>query len=150
MKSAIAGSMLLLGVGGAVGISILTTPTITPFVSANFNPNSSIGNTSNGLRPNGGVTGAMAMPTGNSTGGYTGSFALYGEATINPNLGYNNGGIEALLPGLSLLGNTSPGQPTFVYQRITNGVFPGSNFWQIPSTVPAQPQTAAAETQQAG
>ena len=66
-----AGVLTLLGVGGGAGIAMLTTPTITPFISANFNPNQSIGNTSNGLKPNGGTAGALAMPTGNSTGGYT-------------------------------------------------------------------------------
>jgi hypothetical protein len=145
-----AGALTLLGVGGGAGIAMLTTPTITPFISSNFNPNSSIGNTGNGLKPNGGAVGALAMPTGNSTGGYTGSFALYGEATIDPNLGYNNGGVEVLFPGFALLDNTSPGQPMFTYQRTTNGSFPGSNFWQLPSLFPAQPQNATAGSNYAG
>ena len=129
---AFAGVLMLLGVGGgAVGISQLTTPTIVPFISANFNPNQSIGTTSNGLKLNGGAAGALAMPPGNA-GGYTGSFGLYFEATVNPNLGYNNGGLEILFPGLALLGNTSPGQPTFTAQRLANGGIPGSQWWQIP------------------
>jgi hypothetical protein len=58
---AIAG--ILLGVG-ATAIAILTPPTITPFISANFNPNAVIRTTNNGLKPDGGSTGAFAYPPG--------------------------------------------------------------------------------------
>jgi hypothetical protein len=81
---ALAGSMTLLGVGGIVVGGMITPPTITPFVSSNFNPNHT--NTNNGLKTNGGAAGALAIPPGN-TGGFTGSFAQYFEATVNPNLG---------------------------------------------------------------
>jgi hypothetical protein len=70
---AIAGGILtLLGVGGgATAIAILTSPTITPFVSSNFNPNQSIGTTSNGLKPNGGTSGAMQLPSPTATNSAT-------------------------------------------------------------------------------
>ncbi len=130
---ATAGILMLLGVGGgATAIAILTPPTITPFISANFNPNAVIGTTNNGLKPNGGSTGAFAYPPGN-TGGFTGSFALYGEMTVNPNLGYGNGGQEDPFAGLILAQNTSPGQPTFIYQRVVNGGIPYSQWWQLPN-----------------
>jgi hypothetical protein len=118
---AMAGALMLLGVGGGAVVSgMLTTPTITPFVSSNFNPNHAT--TNNGLKTNGGAAGALAIPPGN-TGGYTGSFGLYFEANVNPNLG----GTEAPFSGLFL---SATGQPSFGFQRIINGSFNGSNFWQ--------------------
>jgi hypothetical protein len=53
--------------------------------------------------------------------------------TIDPNLGYGNQGLEVPFPGMVLFENTSPGQPTFSYQRTANGGFPGSSWWQIPN-----------------
>ena len=111
---------------------MFTPPTLLPQVSSNFNPNQVFGKTNNGVKPNGGTAGAMAFPTGNS-GGNTGSFVIYGEALVNPNLSYANQGQENLLLGLSLLTNSSPGQPAFVFQRLFNGGFPSSNWWQIPN-----------------
>ena len=93
---AIAGILMLLGVGGgATAIAILTPPTITPFISANFNPNQSFGTTNNGLKPNGGTAGATQFPTT-----ATNSTAFYFEMTVNPNLAYS--GLEVPLTGLNL------------------------------------------------
>jgi hypothetical protein len=142
---AIAGILMLLGVGGgATAIAVLTPPTIVPFISANFNPNQMIGGTNNGLKPNGGTAGASLLPAGNSSGGATGSFAYYFEATVNPNLSYGNGSAEGLFPGIFIQGNTSPGQPTFVVQKAANGGVPGSQWWQLPSIIPTGTQNAAA------
>jgi hypothetical protein len=40
-----AGMLSLLGVGGGAGIAMLTTPTLLPQISSNFNPNQSPGYT---------------------------------------------------------------------------------------------------------
>ena len=112
-----AGVLTLLGIGGGAGIALLTTPTITPQVSAYFNQNQSIGATNNGLKPNGGgAAGALEQPVGPS-GGATGSFGLYFEAMTDPNMQYANGGSETAFAGLVELLNYSPGQPTFRFQR---------------------------------
>ena len=123
-----AGVLSLLGVGsGAVITTNLITPALTPFISSNFDPTQPIGTTNNGLKPNGGSGGAFAMPAGNS-GGYAGSFALYGEMFVNPNLGTN--GSELPFPGMFLAENSQPGVPQFTFQRTANGGIPGSN-WEF-------------------
>ena len=124
---AIAGSLLLLGVGG-VGIANFTPPTLTPFVSSNFNPNQAIGTTNNALKPNAGTADAFEPPVGPS-GGATGSFGLYFEAQVDSTLGYGNGSNENLFNGFSLLDNSSPGQPTFIYQRLVAGLT-GTQWWE--------------------
>ena len=45
---AIAGILMLLGVGGSATVANLMTPSIVPFISSNFNPNQPIGGTNNG------------------------------------------------------------------------------------------------------
>ena len=122
---AIAGILMLLGVGGgATAIAILTPPTITPLISANFNPNQSFGTTNNGLKPNGGTAGATQFPTTP-----TNSTAFYFEMTVNPNLAYS--GLEVPLIGLNLSAYTVPGQPNLTYQRTVAGI-QGSQWWLNP------------------
>jgi hypothetical protein len=122
---AIAGILMLLGVGGgATAIAVLTPPTILPFISSNFNPNQSIGTTSNGLKPNGGTFGAMQLPSPTMTN----SAAYYFELAVNPNLG---GGLEIPFQGLELVGNGVPGQPNLDFQRLFAGQN-GSQWWLNP------------------
>lgn len=131
----------------AASINCITTnftpPTITPLVSSNFNPSNNFGNTTNGLRPNGAANGPFAMPVGNSVTGYTGSFGIYFEANVNPNLSANNQANEVPFSGLTLTGNGSPGQPNFNFQRQANGGLPGSFFWWGTTTVPSNNPVAS-------
>lgn len=130
---AIAGGILtLLGVGGgATAIAILTSPTITPFVSSNFNPNQSIGTTSNGLKPNGGTSGAMQLPSPTATNSAT----YYFELAVNPNLAYAQA-LEVPFLGANLISNTVPGQPNFTFQRSFAGQ-QGSQWWLNPGPTAA-------------
>ena len=140
---AIAGILMLLGVGGgATAIAILTPPTIVPFSSSNFNPNQAIGTTNNGLKPNGGTNGALELPIGPSTGA-TGSFGLYFEAQVDPALAYSNGASQTPFTGLTLLTNTSSGQPAFIYQRLVAGAT-GTQWWETPHVGGTQNLNAAA------
>src|ERR1700722_19032903 len=97
---AIAGILALLGVGGGAGIAMFTPPTLTPFISSNFNPNQTTLNTSNSLTPNGGTAGALELPASP-----TDSFAVYFEMTVNPSLGYSPT-TETPFTGASLDGNS--------------------------------------------
>jgi hypothetical protein len=107
-----AGILSLLGVGGGAVISgLLTPPTLTPFISSNFNPNQSFGYTNNGLRLNGGTDGSMHLPTNAPD-----SAAFYGEMVINPNLSGSQG-IEVPFNGAELNHNTVPGLPNLFFQR---------------------------------
>ena len=84
---AIAGILMLLGVGGgATAIAILTPPTIVPFSSSNFNPNQAIGTTNNGLKPNGGTNGALELPIGPSTGATVRSASISRRRSIRRSL----------------------------------------------------------------
>ena len=140
---AIAGILMLLGVGGgATAIAILTPPTIVPFSSSNFNPNQAIGTTNNGLKPNGGTNGALELPIGPSTGA-TGSFGLYFEAQVDPALAYGNGASQTPFTGLTLLTNTSSGQPSFIVQRLVGGAT-GTQWWETPHVGGTQNLNAAA------
>jgi hypothetical protein len=130
---AIAGTLMLLGVGGtATGVAMFTPPALTPFVSSNFNPNQPIGGTNNGLKPNGGTAGANQLPSGGSAAA-TNSFAIYFEATINASLAYAPS-FEAAFNNFALNANTVPGQPNFFFQRTWNGSLPGSNWSLNPGT----------------
>ncbi len=117
---------MLLGVGGGAGIANLMTPSIVPFISSNFNPNQANGVTNNGLKPNGGAGGAMYLP--GSPGNAADSAAFYFEMTVNPALAYAPG-LEAAFAGFDLSTNTTPGQPDFFFQKLWNGVQPGSYWW---------------------
>lgn len=125
-KSAIAGSMLLLGAGGAVGIALFTTPTITPQTSTYFNQNQVGGNTNNVLKPNGGVAGAFSPP---STA--TNSMLMYFELGVSPTLAYSQSEEDPLSP-LILIANTVPGQPAFWYQKTVSGIL-GTQWLVSPS-----------------
>ena len=106
-----AGILSLLGVGGGAVISgLLTPPTLTPFISSNFNPNQSFGYTNNGLRLNGGTDGSMHPENAPN------SAAFYGEMVINPNLSGSQG-IEVPFNGAELNHNTVPGLPNLFFQR---------------------------------
>ena len=120
-----AGVLTLLGVGGGAGIAMFTPPTLTPFVSSNFNPNQN-GATNNGLKPNGGTAGAIEFPAS-----ATNSAAFYFEMAVNPSLAYSPG-LEVPFTGLDLNANATPGQPNFFFQRQWNGVQPGSFWWLNP------------------
>ncbi len=122
---ALAGILTLLGVGGGAGVANLVTPTIVPFISANFNPNQSIGTTNNGLRPNGGTSGATQFPTT-----ATNSTAFYFEMTVDPNLAYGTG-LQVPLVGMNLSTYTVPGQPNLTYQHILAGI-QGTQWWLNP------------------
>ncbi len=125
---AVAASVLtLLGVGGGVGIAMLTTPTLLPAVSSNFNPNQSIGTTNNALKPNSGVAGASSLP---STA--TNSAAFYFEFAIDPNLAFAQG-LQSPFSGMLLNANNVPGQPSFFYQRTYAGQ-QGTQWWLNPGT----------------
>jgi hypothetical protein len=122
----LAGVLSLLGVGGGAVIATnLITPTLTPFISSNFNPSQSVGTTNNGLKPNGGTNGATQFPTT-----MTNSAAWYFEATVNPNLGYSQT-VEAPFFGAVLNANNVPGQPNFNFQRLWAGQ-QGSQWWLNP------------------
>jgi hypothetical protein len=143
---AIAGALMLLGVGGGAGIANLLTPTIVPFISSNFNPNQPTGVTLNLLKPNGGTAGAFVPPNSTATSGPTGSFGLYFEAQVNPNLAYGNGGGEAPFAGMFLNANTSPGQPVFTFQRSANGGIPASQWMESTHVVGVNTQSATLGT----
>ena len=83
-------------------------------------PNQAIGTTNNGLKPNGGTNGALELPIGPSTGA-TGSFGLYFEAQVDPALAYGNGASQTPFTGLTLLTNTSSGQPSFMFNASSAG-----------------------------
>lgn len=56
--------LLMLGVGGAIGAAILTPPTLTPQLSAQFDSNISNGTSNNGFKVNGGgAIGSMELPS---------------------------------------------------------------------------------------
>jgi hypothetical protein len=140
-----AGMLSLLGVGGGAVISpMLTTPTLLPQISSNFNPNQNIGTTNNGLKPNGGVGGdtSTAPPIGPSSGP-TGTFGVYNEMQVDPALGYGNGSGSAPFSGLGLGANGSTGQPTFTFQRITAGQS-GTQWWEATHAAGQFQQNASA------
>src|ERR1700722_16127450 len=111
-----AGVLTLLGVGGGAGIAMFTPPTLTPFISSNFNPNQPIGGTNKGPKPNGGTPGATQLPTSDALN----SVAFYGEMVVNPSLAYSPSN-EAAFNGLGINANANPGQPNFFFQRQWNG-----------------------------
>jgi hypothetical protein len=124
---AIAGSLMLLGGGGA-GIALLTTPTIVPQPASYFNMNQSGGGeTSNALKPNNGTAGPFELP-GSSTASGTNSFAIYLEGLVDTNLSGANDQDEYALGsgsnavGLLLSGNGS-GPPQFLVQRLLVGAY---------------------------
>ena len=136
----IAGVLSLLGIGGGAGIAMLTTPTILPQVSSNFNPNAPVGQTNNGLTlvdiPS--TDGPLFMP---STP--TNSFAWYFEMNVDSALGFSSG-LESPFVNASVQANGVPGQPVFYIQKQLSGSF-GSNEPQwLLSSGAAQTGTASA------
>ena len=114
-RPALAGILMLLGVGGGAGIANLITPSIIPQPASYFNQNQSFGTTTNGLKPNGGAGGSMYFPTD-----VTGSFGLYFEATVDPTLPYG-ASVEYPFNGLFATANAYPGLPTFFFQKLLAG-----------------------------
>ena len=142
-----AGVLTLLGVGGPAGGGggggSLTTPTLTPAISSNFNPNQTVGLTVNGLSPNGGTPGAIEFPATTPTN----SAAFYLEFIVNPALGYGFGS-ESLFSNANVAenaaGGNDAGQPNFFFNRQWNGVQPGSWWWLNPGSTPTTAGSATA------
>ena len=117
--AALAGVLMLLGVGGGAVVANLTTPTIVPMASSYFNMNQSFGNTANALKPNNGTAGALELPSNPAN-----SFAILVEGLVNPNLSDNTDANEYALGNGSgdqglILSGSSPGQPQFLFQKYT-------------------------------
>ncbi|HWY32477.1 MAG TPA: hypothetical protein VNX46_17065, partial [Candidatus Acidoferrum sp.] len=110
---------------GCVAPAVFTPPTLTPSISSNFNPNVTSNFTSNSLSPNGGAAGALEFPTTP-----TNSAAFYFEAVVDPALAYGFNG-EFLFSGMTMDGNTNPGQPAFLFNRLSNGQ-QGAWWWLNP------------------
>lgn len=136
-RPALAGVLMLLGVGGGAGVANLMTPSILPQAAAYFNQNQSFGTTTNGLKPNGGTAGAMDLPTD-----VTGSFGLYFELNVDSALPYGANNEDPFI-GLYMTANTNPGLPTFFFQK-TYGGQTGTQWWN--GTGPASATAAASMT----
>ena len=124
---AVAGSMLLLGVGTGSG-AILAPPSITPQPSAAFSQAQGAGLLANNvLLANGGTSGAFFQPSSP-----TNSFVWYVEGNIDPNISTGTNYQYALgraTAGHGLLVTSSgPGSSTFVTQTGISGVS-NANWW---------------------
>jgi hypothetical protein len=140
---AIAGVLMLLGIGGGAGIALLTTPTIVPQGGSYFNMNQVIGDTSNALKPNNGTAGSFLLP-----GSPANSFVIYVEGLTDPNLpGVVDGdefalGIGSAAQGLIVSGY-GPGQPQFLVQKFLGGAY----FWNAVSSATYGTSASASGTQ---
>ena len=127
---AIAGVLMLLGIGGGAGIALLTTPTIVPQGGSYFNMNQVIGDTSNALKPNNGTAGSFLLPSSPAN-----SFVIYVEGLTDTNLpGIVDGdefalGVGAASQGL-LLSGYGAGQPQFLVEKFLGGGY----FWNAVSS----------------
>ena len=142
---AIAGALMLLGVGGGAGIATLLTPAIIPQSSAYFNSNQSFGNTNNALRTNNGSNGPFEPPATTPN-----SFVIYVEGLIDPNLGNNSDGSEYVLGTgganqFLLLSDNNAGQPAFFVQKLPPATA-GSQWWNAVSSNTLDSSAAASGT----
>ena len=103
--------------GGATAIAILTSPTVTPFVSSNFvQIRASATATSSSPKPNGnGTSGAMQLP-GRRTAANSATY--YFELAGQPRASSTRRRSKFHSLGANLISNTVPGQPNFTpFQR---------------------------------
>ena len=123
-RPALAGILMLLGVGGGAGIANLITPSIIPQPATYFNQNQSFGTTTNGLKPNGGTAGAM-----NSRPMLPVRLAYYirGERRFHVLATTIR---KDPFTGAVMNGNTTPGLPSFFFNESFAGQA-GTQWWKL-------------------
>ena len=127
-KAAIAGSMILMGVGGAVVSGMFATPAIVPQPASFFSNGNNTSGVNNGLKT---PTNAFQAPTVQ-----THSFGILAEGSVSPGLGFSGStgtqfalGQGATNIGLQVSDNVF-GLPSFFFQKPYTASAIVNSWWQ--------------------